>query len=213
MRTTNKCEDGFTLLELIISITMVVVILLIVGAAMRLGSRSVESGEKRIASLERFRASMNIIEAHIQSELPVQMQAQDLDAKTIVFQGDGESMQFRSNFSLWGNQRGYVAVSYKVAMDQWGKQDLFVEENAIGVTARGEVKLFEFFDRIYFDYFYKEPKDEKGSWIEQWTATDSVPEKIRLHLVNGDREMSFIIPVKVREVIGKPAAFAGLKRS
>jgi len=212
MAATNKGEQGFTLLELLISITMIVVILVIVGAAMRLGSRSVESGEKRIASLERFRSSMNIIEAHIQSELPIQMQAQDLDAKTIVFQGDGESMQFRSNFSLWGNQRGYVTVSYKVEPDQWGKQDLFVGESATGVTDRGEVKLFEYFDRIYFDYFYKEPKDEKGSWLEQWTTTDSVPEKIRLHLVNGDREMSFIIPVKVREVVSKPTAFAGPKQ-
>jgi general secretion pathway protein J len=197
-------EQGFTLLELMISITMIVVILLIVGAAMRLGLRSVDSGEKRIASLERFRTSMNIVEAQIQSELPIQIQKPD--GKNAVFQGDSESMQFPSNFSLWGNQRGYVTVSYKVAADQWGKQDLFVEESAIGVTDKGEVKLFEFFDRIYFDYFYKEPKEEKGSWIEQWTNTDSVPDKIRLHLVNGDREMSFIIPVKVRDVISKPAA-------
>jgi|SRR5208337_4229199 len=215
MNTTNirrKWEDGFTLLELMISITMIVVILLIVGAAMRLGLRSVDSGEKRIASLERFRASMNIVEAQIQSELPIQIQAQGPAGKSIVFQGDSESMQFQSNFSLWGNQRGYVTVSYKVAADQWGKQDLYVEESATGITNKGEVKLFEFFDRIYFDYFYKEPKEEKGSWIEQWTTTDSVPDKIRLHLVNGDREMSFIIPVKVRDVVNKPAAPAGAKQ-
>ncbi len=204
MHATNKYDAGFTLLELMISITMIVVILLIVGAAMRLGLRSVDSGEKRIASLERFRSSLNIIEAQIQSELPIQIQkAAD---KIIVFQGDSESMQFQSNFSLWGNQRGYVTVSYKVAPDEWGKEDLYVEESATGATGRGEVKLFEFFDRIYFDYFYKEPKEEKGSWVEQWTTTDSVPEKIRLHLVNGDREMTFVIPLKVRDIITKPAA-------
>jgi len=205
-------EHGFTLLELMISMTMIVVILLIVGAAMRLGLRSVDSGEKRIASLERFRSSMNIVEAQIQSELPVQTQAQDPTGKPVVFQGDSDSMQFRSNFSLWGNQRGYVTVSYKVAADQWGKQDLYVDESAIGVADKGQVKLFEFFDRIYFDYFYKDPNEEKGGWTEQWTNTDSVPEKIRLHLVNGNREMSFIIPVRVRDVTGNTAAFAGAKQ-
>ncbi len=183
---------------------MIVVILLIVGAAMRLGLRSVNSGERRIASLERFRSSLNIIEAQIQSELPIQRQ--DTDGKITSFQGDGASMQFPSNFSLWGNQRGYVTVSYKVAPDEWGKQDLHVEESATGVKDRGEVKLFEFFDRIYFDYFYKDPAEEKGSWVEQWPTDTSVPEKIRLHLVNGDREMSFIIPVKVTNVIARPAA-------
>src|SRR5208283_952387 len=199
MSATNirlERENGFTLLELMISITLLAVILLIVGTAMRLSLRSVDSGEKRIASLERFRASLNIIEAQIQSELPVPMQ--EIAGKAIVFVGDGESMQFPSNFSLWGNQPGYVTVSYKVEQDQWGKQDLYVEESATGVKDKGQVKLFEFFDRIYFDYFYKNPTEEKGSWIEQWTTTDtvSVPENIRLHLVNGDREMSFIIPVK-----------------
>lgn len=210
MQTTNtilKREHGFTLLELMISLTMLAVILLIVGAAMRLGLRSVDSGERRIASLERFRASLNIIEAHIQSELP--LQTQDTSGNSIVFQGDNESMQFPSNFSLWGHQRGYVTVSYKVAADKWGKQDLYVKESATGITDKGQVKLFEFFDRIYFDYFYKEPAEEKGSWVEEWTATDSAPEKIRLHLVNGDREMSFIIPVKVTNIIIKNAATAG----
>jgi len=199
-------EHGFTLLELMISITLIVFILLIAGTAIRLGLRSVDSGEKRIESLERFRASLNIIDAQVQSELTVPMQ--ENAGKRIVFLGDSESMQFPSNFSLWGNQPGYVTVSYKVAQDQWGKQDLYVEETGTGVTGKGEVKLFEFFDRIYFDYFYKDPKEEKGSWVEEWTTTDSVPEKIRLHLVNGEREMSFIIPMKMRDLIVRAGAVA-----
>ena len=200
-------EHGFTLLELMISITLIVFILLIAGTAIRLGLRSVDSGEKRIESLERFRASLNIIDAQVQSELTVPMQ--ENAGKRIVFLGDSESMQFPSNFSLWGNQPGYVTVSYKVAQDQWGKQDLYVEETGTGVTGKGEVKLFEFFDRIYFDYFYKEPTEAKGSWVDEWTNTDAVPVNIRLHLVNGNREMSFIIPVKMRDLIGRAGGFAG----
>ncbi|MGO9016009.1 MAG: type II secretion system protein J [Dissulfurispiraceae bacterium] len=207
LSTNPNREHGFTLLELMISITLIVFILLIAGTAIRLGLRSVDSGEKRIESLERFRASLNIIDAQVQSELTVPMQ--ENAGKHIVFLGDGESMQFPSNFSLWGNQPGYVTVSYKVAQDQWGKQDLYVEESGIGVSGKGEVKLFEFFDRIYFDYFYKDPKEEKGSWVEEWTTTDAVPEKIRLHLVNGEREMSFIIPMKMRDLIVRAGAVAG----
>ncbi|HXW68937.1 MAG TPA: prepilin-type N-terminal cleavage/methylation domain-containing protein [Dissulfurispiraceae bacterium] len=210
MNTRNislKGEHGFTLIELMISITLIVVILLIVGAAMRLGFRSVDSGERRITSLERFRSSLNIIEAQIQSELSIQRQ--DAAGNSTSFQGNGGSMQFPSNFSLWGNQRGYVTVSYKVRPDEWGKQDLYAEESSVGVKDRGEVKLFEFFDRIYFDYFHKDPAEEKGSWAEEWTYDTSVPEKIRLHLVNGDREMSFIFPVKVRDIIIRPPAFKG----
>jgi general secretion pathway protein J len=202
----NK-EQGFTLLELIISITMMGIILLIIGTAMRLGLQSVDSGEKRIAALERFRASLNIVEAQIQSQLPVKTQG-TADTGS-VFYGDSDSMQFPSDFSLWGNQRGYVTVSYKVVQDEFGKQELHLEESGTGIAKRGEVKLFEFFDRIYFDYFYKHPAEEKGSWVEQWQGTDSVPGKIRLHLVNGDKEMSFIIPVKVTSVRGNTVTAPG----
>ena len=62
---------GFTLLELIISITLLGIIVLVTVGAMRLGSRSVDSGEKRIASLERIKSSLNIIESQIQSEVPL----------------------------------------------------------------------------------------------------------------------------------------------
>ncbi len=200
-------DSGFTLLELVISITMMAIILLIVGAAMRLSLRSVDHGERRIASIERFRASLNIVEAQIESQLPVKAQGTDITAS--VFYGDSDSMQFPSNFSLWGNQRGYVTVSYKVVTDEFGKQDLYLQESGTGLPTRGEVKLFELFDRIYFDYFYKDPAEEKGSWVEQWQPTDSAPGRIRLHLVNGEKEMSFIIPVKVTSAQGSQATASG----
>ena len=193
-------EQGFTLLELVISLTMMGIILLIVGAAMRLGMRSVDSGERRMASVERFRASLNIVEAQIESQLPVK--GQGIDGTSYLFQGDSGSMQFPTNFSLWGQQRGYVIVSYKVVQDESGKQELHMEESGTGIASRGEVRLFELFDRIYFDYFYKDPAEEKGNWVEQWQWTDSLPGKIRLHLVNGDKEMSFIIPVETAPAQG-----------
>jgi hypothetical protein len=181
---------------------MMGIILLIVGSAMRLGLRSADSGERRIASIERFRASLNIVEAQIQSQLPIKEQGTDADVTRYAFHGDSDSMQFPSNFSLWGDQRGYVTVSYKVVPDEFGKQELHLEESGTGIASRGEVRLFELFDRIYFDYFYKDPAEEKGSWVEQWQGTDSIPGKIRLHLVNRDKEMSFIIPVRVTPVQG-----------
>src|SRR5271169_1620778 len=158
MNTTGMSsnrERGYTLVELLISITIMGLILVIAGMAMRLGLRSVDSGERRIGSLERFRSSLNIVEAQIQSEVPIATQEEA--GKSYIFKGDSESMQFPSNYSLWGGQQGYVNVSYKVVSDSRGKQDLHVEENSTGAAPMGDVRLFDFFDRIYFDYFYKGP--------------------------------------------------------
>jgi hypothetical protein len=174
-----------------------------------LGIRSVDSGEKRILSLERFRSSLNIVEAQIQAELPISqgtsVDAGDADANA-VFKGDSASMQFPSNFSVWGNLRGYVKVTYRVRQNESGKQDLYVAESTTGTADRGEVKLFEYFDGIYFDYFQKKLGEGEGDWVKEWPSTDStdlVPEKVRLHLINGGTDMAFIIPVRVRDVVKK----------
>jgi len=199
-------QKGYTIIELLISITLICLILVIIGLAMRLGFRSVDSGERRMGSLERFRASLNIVDAQIQSEMsiPIPIEAGD----SYIFKGDKESMQFSSNYSLWSDQRGYVTVNYKVKNDEWGKQELHVEESTIGGAGRGDVRLFDFFDHIYFEYFYKGPTDEKGNWVDEWADSNTVPDKIRLHLINGRNETSFIIPVRVRDLnaVGVPAA-------
>ena len=64
-------NGGFTLLELLISLTLLVVIVVIAMGAMRLGSRSVAAGEKKMDDRERFRTVLSIIDAQIQSQLPL----------------------------------------------------------------------------------------------------------------------------------------------
>jgi general secretion pathway protein J len=64
-------DEGLTLLELIISITIIGIIILIITGAMQLSFRSVESGEKKIEALERMRSSLAVIDSQIQSEIPL----------------------------------------------------------------------------------------------------------------------------------------------
>ncbi|MBF0559066.1 MAG: prepilin-type N-terminal cleavage/methylation domain-containing protein [Nitrospirae bacterium] len=198
IRHYSRSEAGFTLLELLLSITMIGLILLLTGAAVRLGMRSVASGEKRMAAIDRFSSALNIVDAQLQSQLNVAKA--DASDTTPAFKGESTSMQFSSIFSIWGYQKGYVNVTYRVVQDQFGKQELHAEESAIGSVPRGELKLFQYFDRIYFDYYNKKAAEQEGSWSEQWQDPSSVPEKIRLHLVAGNSEISLIIPLRVRDV-------------
>jgi type II secretory pathway component PulJ len=188
-----------------ISIAMIGLILVIMGTAIRLGVRSVDSGERRIAALERFRASVNIVDAQIQSEVPARTPEEEA-GQSYIFKGDGQSMQFSSNFSLWSDQRGYVNVTYKVLSDAWGRQELHAEESSVGYGSRGDVRLFDSFDRIYFDYFFKDPAEEKGKWTDEFKDTDSVPESIRMHLITGNYDTAIVFPVRTRDSLNTIAA-------
>ncbi len=208
-RRLSRPEAGFTLLELMISIALIGVIVLILTGAMRLGFRSVDAGERRIEALERIRASLNIVDAQIQSEIPVTYIDEDGSTR-YYFKGSGTTMEFSTNFSLWSGQAGYVLVHYKVATDNSGLQSLLISENIIGMTAMRETKLFDSFSEISFEYFYKGPTDEQGSWVREWTDDTDFPEKVKLHLVRGAEDMSMIVPMRARGTLSQqPSAVAG----
>jgi general secretion pathway protein J len=190
-------RKGFTLLELTISITLIGMIVMILVGAMRLSSRSVESGERRIGSLERVRSSFNIIDSQIQSYIPLKYE-EDGNTKN-YFKGEREFIQFSTNYSIWGGQRGYVVATYRVESDNSGKQFISVSENVIGTAQNRATSLFTGYDRIYFEYFYKEVTEEQGQWYDRVPddpLVNIVPEKVRLFLIDGYKTLSLIIPLR-----------------
>jgi general secretion pathway protein J len=198
-------DAGFTLLELTISIMLIGIIVLIVVGAMRLGMRSVESGEKKIDALERAQSSLNIIDSQIQSFVPLSYVSGD-GTRKYYFKGERESMQFSTNYSIWGGERGYVTATYSVKTEDSGRQVLYASENVVGMEGTRETRLFNSFERIYFEYFYKEPTAQEGQWVDQWTDDTSTPKKVRLHFIEGPNDLSMIIPFRVR---GSPSGLGG----
>jgi general secretion pathway protein J len=212
LKVFNIDKAGFTLLELIISIALIGIIVLIIAGAMRLGFRSVDSGEKKIESLERMRASLNIIDSQIQSEIPLTYD--DEGGRKYYFKGERGFMQFPTNYSIWGGEIGYVVAAYKVESGDNGKEVLYVSENIIGIEGKRDTKLFDAFEMIYFEYFFKDPTEEEGKWVDQWTDDVNIPEKIKLHLVEGTRDLSIIIPFRARGSLTQmPSGSTGFRPS
>lgn len=205
--TSRIPQGGFTLLELLISITLIGIIVIVISGALRLGFRSIETGDKKIERLERKKTSLNIIDSQIQSQIPL---TYDEDgSKKFYFNGDRGSMTFTTNYSIWSGQRGYVLVSYSVGDDMHGKKTLLAVENTIGTAAGRETNLLEALDDIYFEYYYKDPTAERGEWVEKWTDNTKVPEKVRMHLVEGSKDLSMLIMLRTRELPSQSGGSGG----
>jgi general secretion pathway protein J len=199
----TRKESGFTLLELMISIAIVGIMVFILMAVLRLGFRSVEAGEKKIESLGRLKASLNLIDAQIQSEIPLTF---DEDGeKKYYFKGQSASLEFSTNFSIWDGETGYVVVSYKVIDGDQGKRTLLASENGVGREDRKEIKLLEFFDEMSFEYYYQDPTEAEGQWINEWTEAGFLPKKVRLHLIKDRKDLSLIIPLNTEGVLAEKA--------
>jgi general secretion pathway protein J len=193
----NSAQSGFTLLELLVSIVLIGLIVAIVGASMRLGYRSLDKGEKKALILERFKVSLNLMDAQIQSGMPLKTTGSTADEiNQYLFEGKKDSVKFASNYSLMGGQKGYVIVAYRVETGVNDKRTLFAQENTIGMENQKEVKLLEGFDDIHFEYFFKEATEEQGQWVEEWTDTMTIPGKVRIHLAWGNQQISLVVPVR-----------------
>lgn len=203
METLKKLNRvaGFTLLELIISITLVAIIVLIISVAANLGYRSFNAGEKKMNAVERLRSSLTIIDAQIQSGVPLTLE--EGGVKQYYFAGEQDSLKFSTNYSIWGGQRGYVIVNYRVDTDDRGKRTLFASEYKVGMENQKETKLLEGFDEITFDYYKQDATEEEGEWITQWVDEEMMPIRIKINLVRGSNSLSYIMPVRVGGAIGE----------
>jgi hypothetical protein len=192
----RKRDLGFTILELLISISLLVVIVVIAAGAMRLGSKAVVAGEKRSEALERYRMSLFILNAQIQSYVPLTFN--EGGVKTYYFKGEKKSLTLGTNYSIWTGTRGYTIVTYHVVMDGSGGQSLHASERVAGAEGARDVKLFDLLREINFDYFFKAVGDAEGKWVEQWTDEAAMPEKIRVNLFWGAKSASIIVPIRVK---------------
>jgi general secretion pathway protein J len=191
-RSKNK---GFTLLELLISIVILAILILIVMGGLRLSYRSVEAGEKKMEAMERVRASLSLLDAQVQSQIPLSYE-EDGEQK-YYFKGDRAFLALASNYSLWQGEKGYVVATYTVAVDSQGKKVLNISEVVPGRSDKREMRLLDPLEDIYFEYFYKDPTEEEGTWVETWTEETLIPERVKIHLVSGRKDFSFIFPVRV----------------
>jgi prepilin-type N-terminal cleavage/methylation domain-containing protein len=203
---THLGEQGFTLLELMISMLLILLVVVITTGAMRLGYRSVESGEKRIDAQERFRTSLNLIESQIQSGIPVSTATEG--GVKYQFRGEPDSLQFSSNHSIWDGRRGYLIADYRVEPDASGMKKLVASENTIGLPDKRETLLMNAMDDIHFEYF-STSITEGGSWSSRWTEDTSIPIKVRVHLVYRGKDFSTVIPIRIRPAFAQTGLTPG----
>ena len=189
-------QKGFTLLELLISITMIGLIVLIVGGAMRLSYRSVSSGEKRIDQLERLRMTVGIITAQVQSGIPLTLD-QDTEPKNSL-SGQSDRLELATNYSLWKGQAGYVLATYSIAPGTDGKQALSISEHTVGLEDAHQAELLSGCEEMRFSYYAKGAAESESAWQDAWTDESLLPEKVRLAIKKSGREISIVIPLKVR---------------
>jgi prepilin-type N-terminal cleavage/methylation domain-containing protein len=124
---TIPSARGFTLVELIISLTIFAMVAVIVYATLSFCSRAVDSGEAHSTENQRARAALALISRQLKSAYPLSVQA---EGETFVyFLGERDGVSFVSAAGR-PEAGGLEKVTYFLREDRSGRRSLWVRTSA-----------------------------------------------------------------------------------
>jgi len=205
VRERSQC--GVTLIELLISVTLVSLISVAVLMALRVGVNAMEKTNTRLLSNRRVVGVHRIIERQIGNMMAVtatcQADPSQRPRRQIFFQGEAQSMRFVSAYSLREASRGYPRIlEFQVIPgEQYRGVRLVVNELLYtGPVSTGSLcfggsegylpietgpQSFVLADQLAycrFSFLQRIPRDpEAAQWLSAW-QDDTYPAAIRIEM-------------------------------
>lgn len=195
-------SGGFTLIELIISLSIIGILVLIISGSLRIGLASIEKGEEKFDQLERLRSSASIMDSQIQSWLPTTTITEEKE-EMFSFTAERESLTFQTNYSIADGRQGYLTVTYTVEERAPGDTTLVASENLIGKEGGRRFLLLHGFDEIYFTYLFRDREAGTTEWVEHWSDYGHMPEAVLIIARVGVRVHALLSPVKTVVALAK----------
>lgn len=178
----DRSQDGFTLLELLIAVTLLGLLTTMLLAGFRLGTRHVERQTTRI---ERS-AQIPAVQAFLRSQLADAQPFFDQTSgnKTIVFDGRPDGLDF-VGVAPESSAVGGLQL-FSVEFDPRTTRQLRVRWQLFGVPEVGsqqgthETVLLDRVARAAFSYYGTIPPAKGPAWHQAWQDMDYLPSLIRL---------------------------------
>jgi general secretion pathway protein J len=206
----NGRVKGFTLIEVMVTLTVLGFILLIIFGVFRLGLSAWERGELIQEKYQEVRIVSQLVSRQIKSIVPYKIKTPKAEGDYLAFEGKSSSLRFVSALPLRAQQpEGFVYVIYDFKEGgQEGGRLVFYEQRALNRDFMEEnpkeelaVSLLEEVSEVRFEYYQEEDseKNQAGGWVTEWNAKEKMelPKALRMTLRqkkgNGQKEESPII--------------------
>jgi prepilin-type N-terminal cleavage/methylation domain-containing protein len=167
---------GFTLLELMLSVTLLSFVALIIGSGFHLGIKAWEKGEAETLETQRLRILSGLISQQLKSVYPYKTKTEDEDDEFVIFEGDENSLLFATTH-VAPSSGGFRWVRY--AYDD-GKltftEGILPDKKFLDKIDEDEEVIDSDIGEVKFEYL-PAPDEE---WQESWDLGEGIPVAVRV---------------------------------
>jgi general secretion pathway protein J len=200
----TKKDAGFTLIEVLIAMTLLSLMVVLLFSSLSIGAKSWEQGESKIADVNEIAVVQQFFNHHLAHATP---QWDDFDPekdRVFSFQGKKNSLQFVSAFPASAERSGLQLFNVKL---QEKNKQRFVEVTLTPFfpLAEGEeffedtIELVGGVERFELFYYGLNAETSEYSWQSDWLEKEEQPRlvKILLELEDGRFVPEIIVALKI----------------
>lgn len=221
---TRSAQQGFTLLELVVAVTLVAMMSVGIWSALTLCVNSWVRGVETIDFNQRERTTQDLMRKQIASAYPLvpspvlgstltNTAVSSSSSSQLVFSGTGTSLRFVSPNSLQSvDGAGLMLVAYEIEEDSDGNTALVEKEaryTGQGASSGGftsSVPVFLNLKSCLFEYYTPGDTANPAEWLEEWdtSAMRRLPAAVRISMVAKDdaviasHDRQMVIPMRAQ---------------
>lgn len=186
-----KGERGFTLLEMLIAMTLLGLLMLGLFGGLRLGARVWEAGDARAADRTRIEAVQRFIRTYLGQARPLAAADATGDDR-VAFIGRIDGLDFSAtlpahlsaggfehvalSFANLGGVRGLVLRHGPLRRSEDGRAELARSDEAESAMLLGDVEAVE------FSYYGARDGDDDAEWTDRWDDEQQLPFLVRIRI-------------------------------